>query len=283
MKPSETYWPAAGNLSLFSRHWQPAGETKAVVCLVHGLGEHSGRYQHVATALTTAGYALLAIDQRGHGKSDGPRGHATYEMLLNDIELLLENAVHLYPGRPHFLYGHSMGGNLVINYTLRRRPSLTGVIATSPWLELAAQTPPALAALVRVLNRLQPARTIPNGLKTTDLSRDPAVVQAYAADPFVHNRISVSLLLNMVEAGQWALAHAAEFPLPLLLMHGSHDHITSPTASGRFAQQAPNTTFKLWDNLYHETHNEPEQQAVLASILSWLHPRTFVPSEERRS
>ena len=124
---------APDGIQFYFQGWQPETPPKAVVCLVHGLGEHSGRYAHVAAALNDAGYALLGFDLRGHGKSGGPRGHTpSYETLMDDIGRLLAEAAHRYPGRPQFLYGHSLGGNLVLNYALRRKPGIGGVVATSP-------------------------------------------------------------------------------------------------------------------------------------------------------
>ena len=138
MRHIDTNWTSADGLPLVGRCWEPAGEPRAVVCLVHGLGEHSGRYAHVAAALNDAGYAVLACDKRGHGRSGGKRGHTpSYEALMTDIDLLLAQAEQRFPGKPRFLYGHSLGGNEVLNYALRRKPDLAGVVATSPGLRTA--------------------------------------------------------------------------------------------------------------------------------------------------
>ncbi len=270
------------HLEFYFQGWEPESQPKAVVCLVHGLGEHSGRYAHVAAALNEAGYALLGFDLRGHGKSGGKRGHTpTYEALMDDIARLLDEAAARYPGLPRFLYGHSLGGNLVLNYALRRlvTPSaaersrrVSGVIATSPAIRLPKPLPPLQVALARVMNRLYPALQMPNGLALDGLARDPEVIRAYTADPLVHNKISVRLAIEMLAAGEWALAHAAEFPLPLLLVHGTADILTSAQASAEFAARVPagRCTLKLWEGFYHETHNEPEKAEVLAYIVDWL-------------
>ena len=135
---------APDGVQFYFQSWQPETPAKAIACLVHGLGEHSGRYAHVGAALNVAGYALLGFDLRGHGKSGGPRGHTpSYETLMDDIGRLLAEARQRYPGQPQFLYGHSLGGNLVLNYALRRKPGLAGVIATSPAIRTA--TPPPAA------------------------------------------------------------------------------------------------------------------------------------------
>ena len=266
---------APGGVRFYYQSWQPDSPPTAAICLVHGLGEHSGRYAHVADALTQAGYALLAFDLRGHGLSGGGRGDApSYEVLLDDIARCLDEAAARFPGKPRFLYGHSLGGGLVLNYALRRRPSLAGVVASSPWLRLAFAPPTAKLALARAMGRVLPAFAQSNGLDPADLSHDPDVVRSYEIDPLVHDRITARLAVSTLDAGEWALAHASEFTLPLLIMHGSADRITSAEASREFARQVPrDCTFKLWEGLDHETHNEPEKSQVLQFVINWLMSR----------
>ena len=269
-------WQTEDGLRLYAQGWQPETEPRGAVCLVHGLGEHSGRYAHLAAFLNQAGYALLAFDLRGHGKSEGQRGHApSYEALLDDISHLLEEAAKRYPDRPCFLYGHSLGGNLVIEYALRRRPQLAGVIATGTSFRLAFEPPAWKLILARILHSLWPTLTMSNGLDRQGLSRDPEVVRAYNDDPLVHDRVSARLAMDMLEAGLWALEHADKFPLPLLLMHGSADRVCSAQASREFAAQAgEHCTLRIWDGFYHEIHNEPEQGQVFGYLLEWLDLRS---------
>ena len=221
------------------------------------------------------GWHVYAPDLRGHGKSEGKRGHIpSYESFLDDISILEEEARKRFPGKKIFLYGQSLGGNLVLNYVLRRQPKVKGVIATSPWLKLAYEPPPIKIFFARILNKLTPALTLPSGLDTKAISRDPAVVHAYENDPLIHNRISSHMYLNIVESGKSALARAQKFTLPLLITHGSGDRITSAETSKQFADcAAGNCTYKLWTGLYHETHNEPEKDKVIAFLISWLNAR----------
>jgi len=271
MPSEESFLEAAGGCRLHLRRFVPSGEVKGWVLIVHGLGEHGGRYNHVAAAFNHRGYAAAALDLRGHGRSGGKRGDLpSYETAMADIRLVLDAIAAEHPGRPGFLYGHSMGGNLVLNYALRYRPALAGVIATSPWLRLAYEPRPLDRLLARALKHVYPSFTKSNGLPAAWLSHDEHVAEEYLADPLVHDRISVRLYLMMNEAGEWALEHAPEFPLPLLLMHGDGDRLTSFAASMEFSRRAPGCTFKRWEGFYHEPHNEVGRGEVIEFILAWI-------------
>jgi acylglycerol lipase len=272
MKHFEWTWYTADKTRLYAQSWQPDGPVVGVVCLVHGLGDHSSRYAHVAAALAEAGYVTLAFDQRGHGASQGARGDAvSYDQQMDDIKRLLAEAGERYPALPLFLYGHSMGGNMVLNYALRRRPPIQGVIATAPWLRAAFDPPAWRVRAGRVLHKIKPALSQPSGLDVTAVSRDPAVVQAYRDNPLIHDKISLRVYFSCVAAGRWALERSAEFALPLLLMHGGADRLTSAAASREFAAKIKQgCTYKEWDELFHEIHNEPEQQQVFAYMIDWL-------------
>jgi len=272
MKHSEFEFKTFDGLSLFGQSWQPEDRPRAVVCLVHGIGEHSGRYVHVADSLIQSGYALISFDLRGHGKSEGPRGHIpSYEAIMQDIYSLLEVSNKKFPQSPFFLYGHSLGGNLVLNYVLRRQSHLKGVIATAPWLRLAFEPPAFKVTLGKVMNKIWPSFSQSSGLDTKALSHDPKVVHAYENDPLVHDHISARMFIGIYQSGQWALEHASEFSLPLLLMHGGDDKIISVEASREFANKInENCTLKVWDELYHEIHNEPEKEEVFKFLIDWL-------------
>ncbi|MFZ5645935.1 MAG: alpha/beta hydrolase [Bacillota bacterium] len=273
MRHSEFGWMTGDGLKIFAREWMPKEvNPKGIVCLVHGFGEHSGRYPHLAEHLTAEGYGIFSFDLRGHGKSGGQRGHTPgYEAFMDDISLLLKEARQRHPDIPGFLYGHSMGGNLVLNYALRKRPEIKGVIATSPWLRLTTPPPAIAVALGRIISIFNPASSRSNNLDSKGLSHDPEVVSAYDKDPLVNRLISLKTFISITDSGRWALDNAAGFSLPLLLMHGSADPVTCPKASEEFAGKAAgNCTLKIWEGLYHETHNEPQQKDIFSFVTQWL-------------
>lgn len=272
MQQIEFSWKTNDGLNLFAKEWKPEGNVKAVVALVHGIGEHIGRYDHVAEAFGKAGYAMVGFDQRGHGKSDGVRGYESYKDLMVDITRNIQNAKDRYPGLPVFLYGHSLGGNLVLYYTLTQKPELKGVIATSPGLATAEPYPPAFIALMKLMYKVVPSLKVKNGLDLAGLSRDPQVAEKYTSDPLVHPFVTPRLGLDMLNAGNYCVEHAAEFPLPLLLMQGTADRLVSPKRTKDFAQAAPlsKITYKEWDGFYHEMHNEPQKEEVINTMIKWM-------------
>jgi len=263
---------ARDDLKLRGQAWIPPQQVHAVVCLVHGHGEHSERYSGMADVIGQAGFALITFDLRGHGRSEGRRGHApNYQTLMSDICLLLEEAATRFPGTPLFLYGHSLGGNLAAYYALKNEPPLAGVILSAPLFRLAFRPPRWKTALLRILYALHLTVPLTTGLNRSALSRDTAVLERYRADPLAHKCITPQLALDMLRSGEWILQHAAEFPLPALLMHGRSDEVTSVEASREFASRLGQPcTLKIWDGFYHELHNEPEREQVFGCMLEWM-------------
>ncbi|MBP6723167.1 MAG: lysophospholipase [Bacteroidia bacterium] len=255
---------------IFSQYWRPESP-RAVVVQVHGLGEHSGRYAHVAAFLGREGIALYAFDHRGHGLSDGKRGHVpSYESLMEEIDLALAEAEKLFPGLPKFLYGHSWGGNIALNYLIRRQPKIKAAIVTDPWLHIPP-VPAFKEKLGRFMNNILPGLTQDSGLKSSGLSRDPKVVAAYDNDPLVHGKISVRLFVDSDAAAHYALGNASKVNVPLLLMHGGDDPITLKSGSEAFQKGLKGkNSLKIWPGLLHEIHNEPEQGDVLKMMRDFV-------------
>jgi alpha-beta hydrolase superfamily lysophospholipase len=270
----EFEWQSAIGKPVFACEWRPEDEAavKASVILVHGMGEHSGRYRHVAENLITDGYAVFAFDQYGHGRTEGKRGHTrSYEDLLEGIDRLLAEAGRRFPGKPKFLFGHSMGGNLTLNYLLRRRPDIAGAVVTGPWLRLAFDPPVIPLAFARVLERIYPGLSNNRPLQANHLTSDPDMVRQLAEDTLGHGRITARFFLGVHRAGRWALDHASELTVPVLLMHGGDDKVTSLEASRRFAEKAGSRiTFREWPGFRHELHNEVGREEVFSVIRAWL-------------
>ena len=276
MKSFESKWVGNNGISFYIRGWDPTNNRpKALITLVHGLGEHTGRYLHVGKSMTDAGYALVGFDLRGHGKSDGPRGHfPSLNAVVQDIRQFSKFLVQRYPDIPHFLYGHSLGGLLSLVYALQYHTGLNGVIVTGAALRSSLQEQKNKIAMVNLLGSLLPTITVPSGLDATTISRDADIVQKYIKDPLVHDKTSLGFGKSALSAIDFCFAHAKEFVPPLLIMHSAADKLTYPSGSEDFARLASETngdvTLKLWDDLYHEIHNEPEKAEVFKVMIEWI-------------
>lgn len=258
-------------LSLLVHHWQPGEQANKIVLLVHGHGEHGGRYDRFAQAFNRRSVELYVPDLRGHGRSDGRRGDfPRYTVFMDDISTMLSVISKRHPGIPLFLYGHSMGGNLVLNHTLRRSPPVAGVIVTSPLLRLENEPPNWKKKAAYLMMKICPSLPMKSGISSAGLSRDSSIVEAYDADALVHGMVTPRFL-EVIDAGRWAIENAGGLGLPLLLMHGDADRVTSHRASIEFAGQAgKNCTLRIWEGLFHELHNEPEKDEVIDTILEWI-------------
>ncbi len=260
-----------------------AASARAHLLLVHGLGEHIGRYAELIESLVHAGYAVTAYDQRGHGLSGGPRGGLPHaDVLLGDVAAIIDHIGERSVGGrlPLVLLGHSMGGTVVGRFVaegLMPKPAawyrpVQGMVVSSPaW---AADLNPVQKLLMQ-LGRLLPDLAAGNGLKPAGISRDPQVVRAYAADPCVHNRITPRLARFILSAGGEVLALAPRWQTPSLLMWAGADRCVAPRGSAAFAAAAPPQCVQTccFEGLYHEIFNEPERERVVAQLLDWLGTR----------
>ena len=249
----------------------PGETTKAVVIFVHGIGEHIHRYDHWAGLFNKEGIGFVGVDLPGHGRSDGRRGHIkSYKLLGEMIDILLKSCNQTFPGIPVYIYGHSLGGGIVLDYILRRNPKVKGAIVTGPYLRLAFEPPRIRLILASVMKNLLPGLTQPTGLNASHLSHNKTVVEKYKSDPLVHGKISVSLFDGAMNAAKYSLKHASELKVPTLLLHGSDDKLTSPEGSREFAGKTDMAVLKIWDGSYHELHNEPFKDEVFKYIMSWI-------------
>ncbi len=267
-----------GKYSYFAQLWRPQ-KVDASLVIVHGQSDHSSRYTHVAEYLCQYNIAMVGIDLYGHGKSKGKRGHVPeYEVLLESVEATLKWTQKEFPNEPSFLYGHSMGGNIVANYVLRFKPQIRGSILTGPYFRLAFEPSPAKVLLAKSVVKLMPSMTQATGLDPNGLSHDTEVVEAYKKDKWVHGMISPVAFLSLVENGEWAIKNSSRWEGSLLIMHGEEDPITSFDASKEFIanidRHNQDVTFKAWEGFYHEIHNELGKEEVLTFLKDWITKRT---------
>jgi len=256
-------------ISIFSNQLK---SEKGLVLITHGMGEHANRYGHMANFFSKEGFTVIAFDIRGHGCSQGKRGHTpSYGHLMDDMERVYLKIKADYPSLPIFLFGHSMGGNLVLNFLLRKPNELKGAMVTGPYLRLGFEPPKWKIILAKLSANIWPSLSQPTELELDALSRNQEVIRKYEDDELVHDRITSAFFVNVHFAGQYAIDHAGEIKTPLLIMHGSDDRLTSPEGSRAFATNAKeNVKLKLWNGLYHELHNEPEQEEVFNYELEWI-------------
>jgi alpha-beta hydrolase superfamily lysophospholipase len=271
-------------LRLQLRYW-PLTTPRGTVLIVHGLGEHSARYEALAVVLNRAGWSVASYDHRGHGRSEGARGTiAAPESLLADLAVVID-ALRSNATAPLLLLGHSMGGLVAARFAaelLEARPAVwcrpvDGLVLSSPALDAGLSASQTL--LLAVLGRVAPSLRIANGLSPAWLSRDAAVVRAYEADPLVHNRITPRLVRFIVDAGEFVRARAAAWRTRTLLLYAGADRCVAPAGSRAFAAQAPASVVQSreFPGLFHEIFNEPEHAEVEALLLEtlagWAAPR----------
>jgi alpha-beta hydrolase superfamily lysophospholipase len=252
----------------------PGEKSRAIIILIHGVGDHIQRYKDWADLLSREGIGFTGVDLPGHGLSDGKRGHIkSYALIDEMIDILLEGVMKTFPGIPVFIYGHSLGGGMVLSYLRRRNPGIKGAVVTSPWLKLTIEPDKLKIMLVSVMKNLLPGLVQSSGLVVDHLSHDREVVDKYIADPLVHDKISVSLVASAMGAADYSLAHASDLNIPLLLMHGNEDLICSPDGSREFASKTPLAELKIWDGGYHELHNETFKNDVFAFLIDWINKK----------
>ena len=248
---------------------QPIG----MVCIIHGFGEHIGRYRHVMQSLNDSKFNVYGVDLRGHGRSGGLKGHAPDLIsLINDIEEFLKivRAEHLY--LPLFLFGHSMGGNLVLNYVIRdKSKELSGFIVSAPWIKLAFTPPRWKEQLGKLMAHIAPKIRQSNGLNSLHLSKDPEVSRLYDNDPLVNLKISAGLFAAINFGASYLMEHQSEIKLSGFVFHGQSDAIIDYKATMKLALDNPDyIKWKLWKDVFHEAHNDLEQKEVIKEWIDWM-------------
>jgi acylglycerol lipase len=276
MSHHEDRFVARDGLVLYEQSWLPEGEAAGVVVVVHGICEHGGRYVRLAGDLNRRGYAVYAMDLRGHGRSDGARVLVrAFDEYLDDVEMLLDRVAARHPEKPLFLLGHSMGGAVVALLGILRPPKVRGLVLSAPSVVVGGNVFPVLRRLAALASFVWPTlRFVRMGCWY--ISRDPAVVEAFKNDPLVfHGRFPVRTGAEILRAAQRIHLGMDQLQLPLLILHGTKDHVTDPNGSRLLATRAasPDKTLRLYPGLYHELFSEPERDQVLADTLAWLDAR----------
>ncbi len=272
-----------GALPLFYQKWSPDLPEKsnrhgrylkpAVLVFIHGMAEHSGRYQYPVEYFTKQGYIVYAMDLRGHGESGGRRSYAdNFDQLMEDIRLFLEMVKKEQKRRKVFLVGHSFGGQLVLNYGSRYPKTINGIVVSSPNLRLRMPIPFLQRLAAPVLSRLLPKVTFGNSLDPASVSRDRKVIEAYKSDPKVQRAITLRLADLILENLMDIMKVAEKFRVPVFLMHGGGDVICCPDATREFYSKIPirDKSYRIYDDLYHEIFNEVGRNQVFRDMELWI-------------
>lgn len=273
MKHQEGTFKGIRGATIYYQSWLPEGEPKAVLLIVHGLAEHSGRYMNVVNRFVPAGYAVYGVDHIGHGKSSGTRVYVErFEDYTDTLKTYFDMVSRWQPDKPVFLVGHSMGGLIGAVYLLDYQKELAGAVLSGPAVKVPGNVSPAVIFVGKVISALMPRMGM-IGLEAEGVSRDPAVVQAYINDPLVcRGKVTARLSAEFLRAIRRVTAEAANMSLPILILQGSADRLVDPKGAQMLydAVSSADKTIKIYDGLYHEVYNEPEHDKVLGEVEAWL-------------
>jgi alpha-beta hydrolase superfamily lysophospholipase len=272
MKHREGTLQGLRGATLYYQSWQPEKPSQAVVILVHGLGGHSGVFQNVVEYLVPQGYEVYAFDLRGHGRSSGQRGHIKeWAEFREDLRLFLRFVRSQRTSCPMILWGHSLGGTIVLDYVLRSPNEVQGLIVTAPALGKVSISPIKLT-IGRLLSRIVPRFSLKLGIHNSLGSRDPQIVESYLLDPLRHEYGSARLATEYFSTVRWIHIHASELHIPLLIMHGSSDRVTLPEGSRAFFQQVifSDKEHREYPGNYHDLYVDSDYKAVFSDLEDWL-------------
>lgn len=255
-------------------YWQPASESDRVVIIVHGLSEHSGRYQHVAERLTQEGYHVYSQDNRGHGLSSGERQYLdSHTSFINDLKQHYDRIRQTHPSSKIFILGHSLGSIISLQFVLAHPNAIEGLVVTGTATDVAPSVPPVLRTVANLLNKVSKSFPIdpPGGVGA--LTNDPEMLKDAENDPlFYHGWTKTGIAKYGVDMGEEIQNRASEITLPILIMHGKDDEVTPVSGSEIMYERVSSSdkTIKLWDNMKHEILNEIDREAVIKVVVDWL-------------
>ena len=270
MQHKEYTFAGYNGTTLYGQSWQPDDAPKAKLAMVHGFGEHSGRYANLVNYFVPRGYALYGFDLRGHGRSSGLRGHIMrWHEYRSDVGVFMSQINQ--SNIPVFLYGHSLGGLILLDYALNDPVKLNGIIVSAPSLGKVAISP-LLFVMSKIISSVYPKFTLHTGLDATMISRDPDVVSAYMSDPQVHDMATARLGTELSSVQAWVQSHAGDLRLPVLMFQGSADRLTSPADGKRFFSNVPDGSkrYIAYEGSSHEVHNDLDHHLVTADMDAWM-------------
>lgn len=272
------HFKSGDGLSIFYRHYAAESE-KARLVIAHGLGEHSGRYGNVVNELLPNGISIFALDHRGHGQSNGKRGHIfNFDEYLSDLHAMVAIAGNDHPdGRRCFLLGHSMGGLIALNYALRYPETINGLMVSSPACGMAVEVPAIKKMMAKIMSAVWPGLTMGNELDASKISHDENAVKAYQEDPLVHDRVSARWFTEFLAAMETVSQNAAQLNLPVLMQVAGDDHLVNSQTSRQFFEKltTDDKILHVYEGFYHEIYNEVEtdRQQVIADLWKWIEGR----------
>lgn len=273
MKYQEGYLKGVRDTDIYYQYWLPEGEPKAILLVIHGLAEHSGRYMNVVNFLVPSGYAVYGIDHIGHGKSDGKR---VYVKRFQDYTKTLKNYFDMIrewqPEKPIFLIGHSMGGLISAAYLLEHQDELSGAVLSGPGIKVPDNISQAIIFVGKMLSIITPKAGLIQ-MDAEGVSRDPAVVDAYVNDPLVYTgKITARLGAELLKAMQYVTDQAPKIRLPIMIVQGSDDKLVDPSGAQLLYDlvSSKDKTIKIYNGFYHEVFNEPEHEQVLNDVKTWI-------------
>ncbi len=276
MNHTQDGFVGAGGLKLFAQSWRPEGKSQAALAIVHGFGEHSGRYMNVVQHFVPRGYAVHGFDLRGHGRSPGQRGHInSWAEYRGDVKAFLLHVITREPGRQVFLLGHSLGSLIAMDFALHYPQAMSGLILSGLAVDPVGAAPPVLVAIARLMSRLWPTLAMPLKLDKTALSRIPEVVSAYIADPQVHGMASARWGTECLDTIDRCKARGSDLQLPLLVLHGESDRINSAAGARRVfeAARSADKRLVLVPGGLHEPHNDLGREQTFQALEEYLSKR----------
>jgi len=273
MKQIEGTFKSINNLNIYYQAWLPDGEVKAVLLLVHGIGEYCGRYTNIVNEFVPLGYAIYGLDHIGHGKSEGEREMVkTFDDYLEPLSSYYKMVKEWQPGKTIFLFGHSLGGLIALDYLLDHQADFRGAIISGPAIKIPNTISPMIISIGKLLAAIAPRAGV-LALDISGLSHDPAVVKAYAEDPLVfHKKVPARLAAEMLKTMTKVTDNIGKIRLPFIVVQGSEDRLVDPAGATLLYEHASSIdkTMKVYEGFYHECHNEPERDKEFKDLEAWL-------------